>query len=282
MNFLLLRLIRVFSCYLLIALLFELDSDKNGFKCTNAFSPNRNSLMTHDHNKCNVLLSLHVVDRQASLCGFKNSIEKKYALEENVANMRPRGRTRYTSLYLNDSNDQEGDREATYYIRNARFKDLTAVANMLVQAFYKTTPLLKNYHELREVDRLQNNFPYNDVNHCMYVAISKADSKKIVGFVDIDFRTNSLQSNAPPRPYLSDLAVDENWRRKGIARDLIISCERKTMEMKKDILYLRVESENDNALKMYSSLGYHQQPSNIFGVYDTTMLLKRDLSRRRS
>ena len=147
-----------------------------------------------------------------------------------------------------------------------------------MKAFYDTTPLLQNFHLLKELDRLQSNFPYSDPNHYMYVAISKSDDQ-VVGFVDIDFR-QTRQRNSPPRPYLSDLAVHEKWRRKGIARTLIFKCEEKAMELEKPTLYLRVESKNEKALKMYFSLGYDYQPSEIFGVIDTTMLLKRQLKIR--
>jgi len=157
---------------------------------------------------------------------------------------------------------------------------LGEATNMLVKAFYPPSPIMKFFHQLKELDRLQSNFPYSDPNHSMYVAVSKK-SKEVLGFVDIDFR-ESKRRYTPPRPYLSDLVVGEKWRRKGIARDLILKCERKALELNKKSLFLRVETSNDKALNMYFSLGYDFEPSKIFGVIDTTMLLKRNLQIPRS
>ena len=152
---------------------------------------------------------------------------------------------------------------------------MSKVAQILVKAFYEPSRLLQHFHNLKELDRLQSNFPYSDPNHFMFVAESKCD-QQIVGCVDIDMR-KSILKNAPPRPYLSDLAVHEKWRRKGIARDLILKCEKTALEANKKTLYLRVESANEVALRMYFGLGYSWQQSKIFGVLDTTMLLRRDL-----
>jgi len=41
-------------------------------------------------------------------------------------------------------------------------------------------------------------------------------------------------------------------------------------------LHLRVEFDNKAAIQMYSTMGYGVEPSEIFGVVDTTILLKRN------
>lgn len=165
--------------------------------------------------------------------------------------------------------------EKEFCIRNAEYGDLGTVTSLIVKAFYPPSPFMKFFRQLKELDRLQSNFPYNDPNHSMYVAVSKK-TNEVLGFVDIDFR-ETKRRYAPPRPYLSDLVVGEKWRRRGIARDLILQCERKVLELKKKTLFLRVEIDNEKALKMYFSLGYDFEPSKIFGVIDTTILLKRNL-----
>ena len=82
--------------------------------------------------------------------------------------------------------------------------------------------------------------------------------------------------NDAPRPYLSDLAVHKNFRRRGVAKALIRKCEEESKAWNKNELFLRVEQKNDGALKMYSDLGYVSLDHPYFGVKDTTILLKRD------
>jgi len=79
---------------------------------------------------------------------------------------------------------------------------------------------------------------------------------------------------------MSDLAVHVKHRRKGIATSLIQACERMVIQrattIKRELyMHLRVERDNEAALRMYALLGYQPQISDVFGVIDTTILLKR-------
>jgi ribosomal protein S18 acetylase RimI-like enzyme len=128
---------------------------------------------------------------------------------------------------------------------------------------------------LGELNRLQQNFPYDDEKHAMLVASCRS-TQTIIAFVDLDARpAKRLQD--PPRPYLSDLSVDPDWRRNGIASQLIEECERLAHKMGKHDLYIRVERNNTPAIYMYQGLGYEEQPHDYFGVVDTTILLNKKL-----
>ena len=59
---------------------------------------------------------------------------------------------------------------------------------------------------------------------------------------------------------------------------MIIACEIIAERWKKDELFLRVEATNEAALLMYSTLGYSFIEHPFFGVKDTTMLLRRELT----
>jgi len=167
------------------------------------------------------------------------------------------------------------DLEEDFIIRNALHKDLPEVARIIVESFYVANPMFNSYHFLRELARVQNNFPYADENHIMLVACSK-ETGEVVGFCDLDNRPPKI-ANPPPRPYLSDLAVSTTFRRKGVASALVIACEVKSEDhWKKPFMYLRVEAQNKPALHMYSNLGYVFEEHSYFGVKDTTMLLRRD------
>ena len=100
-------------------------------------------------------------------------------------------------------------------------------------------------------------------------------TEKIIGFVDVDKRKGTHISEAP-RPYLSDLAVHTEFRRRGIAKALIQRCEEQAVDWGEDYLNLRVDQLNDGALKMYEDLEYEKQDHAYFGHgRDTTILLKR-------
>jgi ribosomal protein S18 acetylase RimI-like enzyme len=153
-------------------------------------------------------------------------------------------------------------------------------------------------YRLSELNRLQQNFPYDDSRHRMLVAVMKdpaptssrtnldgstrraspsPQQERIVAFCDFDARPATRWQD-PPRPYLSDLAVDAGFRRRGIARALIELCERMVVEtLNQSSLYMRVERDNSNAMTMYQKLLYQPQAHTIFGVKDTTVLLCKPL-----
>lgn len=170
-----------------------------------------------------------------------------------------------------------------HYVRKAKYMELGHVVDILIDAFYNPSELIRPYLYLSELSRLQGNFPYNEDEHMFFVActLDEKNNEKIIGFVDVDIRKPRKESDAP-RPYLSDLAVHLEYRRQGVAKSLIRQCEQKSMAWGKTHLYLRVDEKNDGALLMYSSLGYQKQEHHYFGKgRDTTILLKRDFQREK-
>mmetsp|Transcript_26186 Transcript_26186/g.37548 ORF Transcript_26186/g.37548 Transcript_26186/m.37548 type:complete len:289 (-) Transcript_26186:182-1048(-) len=164
-----------------------------------------------------------------------------------------------------------------FSIRNARFKDLSKVSAILVESFYKPS-FFKHYHLTRELDRLQSNFPYGDDKHSMYVASD--NNNNVVGFCDLDGRPKSSNINAvsTPRPYLSDLAVDPKWRRRGIARALIHKCEQNAIRLGFHHIYLRVKFDNEPAILMYAEMGYDIMMDDYYLPYDDTILLRKEFT----
>lgn len=160
-----------------------------------------------------------------------------------------------------------------YYI------DLGVVSDIIMNSFYTGENARSPWRQmfrLGELNRLQQNFPYNDDKHFMLVAIYRY-TEQIIAFVDIDARPPRRQED-PPRPYLSDLAVDPRWRRNGIARSLIQNCERLAQQMGTNEIFIRVEQNNTPAISMYEGLNYEAQAHEYFGVADTTILLNKKLS----
>jgi len=192
-----------------------------------------------------------------------------------------RGHFKLNLFTQEQENDNCNASEPRFYVRNARYMELGSAVDILVESFYKPSSLVRPYLFLSELARLQGNFPYDDKVHAFFVACSlegTSKEEKIIGFVDVDIRPGTKIRDAP-RPYLSDLAVHDEHRRKGVAKALIRRCEKQAMDWGRDHLHLRVDKKNDAALKMYSDLNYGKLDHPHFGVgRDTTILLKREFN----
>lgn len=148
-------------------------------------------------------------------------------------------------------------------IINATLQSLSYVSLIMAQeklkiTFSRTTPLplitLIYQSSLRELERLTNNFPNSDDNDChiCLVCINNNDTNNILGYIDIDKR-NVIEY---PKPYISDIVVDQLHRRKGIAQLLLKECEKISKNWKNNELYLLAETKNFKALLLYEKIGY--------------------------
>lgn len=172
-------------------------------------------------------------------------------------------------------------------IRAAKPEDLTYLAEILANSFHSRGgiagwfyPLFRLgiYEDLRH--RLQSSSSryiclvgiYKDSQlgeHQDQLRVEqkvKPDWDCLVGTVEM-----SLRSNNPWRfygssgyPYLSNLAVHSSYRRQGVARQLLLSCEQIALNWGYQDLYLHVLENNHKARGLYSQLGYrlHQVDSN--------------------
>jgi len=174
-----------------------------------------------------------------------------------------------TERYTDDA--PGSDEPSEFSIRDGQYGELIEVVDIIMRSFYNTTSdaWCLQLYRMAELNRLQQGFPYADTRgqHRMFVAVSKADDtnrregkEKIVGFCDIDIRAPNrpTQYAFNPRPYLSDLCIDPDWRRRGVARKLIQACEEFCVKMKKNEVYIRVERSNEAGLKLYRGLGYDE------------------------
>lgn len=143
-------------------------------------------------------------------------------------------------------------------IRSCEYTELNPVSDIIMESFYedkvKKGPW-KRVYKLAELNRLQQNYPYQDTDlHQMLVAAEKATGT-VIGFVDIDARPCQTKIKLP-RPYLSDLCVHPDFRRRGIANRLVKACEEFTEEIPRPELWIRVKGDNTAAIEMYKSLDY--------------------------
>lgn len=178
-----------------------------------------------------------------------------------------------------------------FKVRDCKHAELGACADVIMSSFYNYTSMSpwRQLMKIKELDRIQQGFPYGDdrsLHRMLIVTASSSSSSSInggrdetiCGFVDIDARLPNRPTSYSynPRPYLSDLCIHPDFRRKGLARALIKACEDFCVQLPKpehlwsdqnsdnaDLpeLYIRVEATNAAAIDMYRSLGYNAIPN---------------------
>jgi len=192
---------------------------------------------------------------------------------------------RYTATALNSAVDSSQQQTTTpnaptYTVRNCKYAELAVVADIIMASFYQTSASpFKSLYRIAELNRLQQNFPYNDADRHVMLVATCSNTKEVVAFCDLDARPPTRPTD-PPRPYLSDLAVIPAFRRRGIAKLMVETSEGIAQtDMKKEGMYIKVEENNVAAVQMYDKLGYedmgHTFGSN--GIPESTILLRKNL-----
>lgn len=197
----------------------------------------------------------------------------------------------------------------TFQIREAQYSDLAQAADLMTDGFYpelRNNPIMRPIRYVLELDRLQNNFPYDRDGRHYYLVVNEIGdgmtNRNVIGFCDIDGRiptvaaaqTNSTDSVSTllsqftkriirPQPYFSDLAIDPNYRRQGIASALMKEAESRATNMGFEELYLGVRSTNELALNMYSNIGYESiipqgEMVDFLAIQKGVSLLRRSLT----
>jgi len=160
----------------------------------------------------------------------------------------------------------QSDRTYHFHIRAAQSVDLASLAELLADGFHSQDgifgwayPLLRLgiYEDLR--NRLRSTPPH----HICLVAIEDPTAtgtsvaEDLAGTVEMSLRsTNLWQCNGSGYPYLSNLVVHSTHRRRGVARQLLLNCERVALSWGFQDLYLHVLENNHQARQLYFKLGY--------------------------
>lgn len=153
-------------------------------------------------------------------------------------------------------------------VRAAQPKDLKTMAEILTDSFHPPqgmlgwlNPVLKLgiYEDLRS--RLQAN---STQYLCLVASVPLGDrldlQEDIVGTVEISIRSHFAWSIPNVTyAYVSNLAVKDNYRRQGIARKLLLSCEQAAVKWGFKHISLHVLEDNHQARQLYFSSGYQLQ-----------------------
>ena len=150
-------------------------------------------------------------------------------------------------------------------IRPANPADLSIVAQIIAESFHSQSgvwgllfPLLRLgiYEDLRH--RLALSAPH----HICLVAVDTNgnESNNLVGSVELGVRfSDSWTQSGRSFPYLSNLAVNPKYRRRGVASNLLLSCERVALAWGFQDIYLHVLENNHQARQLYLKQGYRVQ-----------------------
>ena len=99
---------------------------------------------------------------------------------------------------------------------------------------------------------------------CCLVAQNR-ETGKIVGSVTVSMQAPEAQLPPPfpamgvPKFYIGNMVVDKSFRRKGIATDLLASCEQLAKRWNSDSMWLHVGVDSPPAQRLYRNLGYRQR-----------------------
>ncbi|HIK32969.1 MAG TPA: GNAT family N-acetyltransferase [Oscillatoriales cyanobacterium M59_W2019_021] len=179
---------------------------------------------------------------------------------------------------------------APFSIRTATSDDLNDLAEILAASFHSRTgwnrwlyPLLR----LGIYEDLKHRFRSRNDHYICLVAFYDVPTQNdpshgttIAGTVEMNLKTAFPWSvSSCQYPYISNLAVRAQFRRQGIARQLLLTCERVAQEWGYTTLYLHVLEDNDRARQLYDRLGYrlHRTETPLFGKSKRLFLQKRSI-----
>lgn len=104
----------------------------------------------------------------------------------------------------------------------------------------------------------------------------------IVGTAEITLRSTSFWLNEPQYPYISNLAVHQNYRRLGIGSQLLAKCEEIALDWGYAETRLHVLDRNDSAKQLYCHNGYQISQietnwKNLWFDYSPRLLLRKSI-----
>jgi ribosomal protein S18 acetylase RimI-like enzyme len=92
---------------------------------------------------------------------------------------------------------------------------------------------------------------------CSIAVYPNRGQSQVIGTIEVGVRTTNYRQPTPHRyAYISNLAVSRDFRRRGVAAELLIECERITKSWGYTELYLHVMADNERGRNLYKKLGY--------------------------
>ena len=146
--------------------------------------------------------------------------------------------------------------------------EIHSVADIITRSFHFDrgwrgwfTPLFKLgiAEDLRHRIRLNANNTHRDKPQsqiCSIAVYTERGKTSIAGTVEVGIRNCYERSHNRRYSYISNLAVSNVFRRRGVARELLTDCEQITKAWGYSELYLHVMADNHGGRSLYQRLGY--------------------------
>lgn len=179
------------------------------------------------------------------------------------------------------TNNSPGE-DDLFFIRPCLPAEVGAAADILTDAFFKdnTNFITYQWERLTTYLSLEGTFPKPGDRCVIFVACHAIDGR-VLGLAEIDDRP-SRNSKDTPRPYMFNVAVDSKWRRRGIARALVLACENfARTAWGTPQVYLKVRDTSQAAIAMYESLGYIQKYARVERLnnkYQNLIVMSKDIT----
>ncbi|MGF1521603.1 MAG: GNAT family N-acetyltransferase [Leptolyngbyaceae cyanobacterium] len=180
------------------------------------------------------------------------------------------------------------------HIRSAKIRDLPQLADVLAGSFYPPLGWRRCFYPLLRFsiyEDLKQRLQAAQKHYRCLAAIASCQTHLddlVVGTVEMSCRRYSWYAfNHPQQIYLSNLAVREDYRRRGVARQLLQSAEHKAIDWGFREIYLHVMADNSRACHLYEQMGYRLQHAEVtllslLNVQPPRLLLKKTLSHTRA
>lgn len=173
---------------------------------------------------------------------------------------------------------EQSDRYCNFQIRAAQPGDLTVLAEILADSFHSQDGILGWAYPLLRLgisEDLRNRLNSTSPHHICLVAVDRAvraategcsysAGDELAGTLEMALRSTDPWAKPSSRYlYLSNLAVRPTHRRRGVAGQLLLNCERVALSWGFQDLYLHVLENNHQARQLYFKQGYrlHQVDS---------------------
>lgn len=182
-------------------------------------------------------------------------------------------------------------------ISPAAIEDAKAVSTVLARSFYDFPDYANWVYGLLRFtinEDLRYRLRSHSPRYCCLVAKlarqtdeiaaeSSSDSDStIVGTIEMALRSPSFWSTNIQYPYISNLAVNQNYRRMGIGSQLLTKCEQIAIDWGYQETRLHVLDSNVSAKKLYHHNGYQilqveTNWVNLWFDYSSRLLLKKQI-----
>ncbi|MBE9162944.1 GNAT family N-acetyltransferase [Tychonema sp. LEGE 06208] len=178
------------------------------------------------------------------------------------------------SFFSSPSHEQQTPRLSAFSIRVAVSNDLTQLADVLAVSFHSRQGLVEWVYPVLRLgiyEDLKNRLRSKAEHYICLVAelVSREEGMQnyrsprlgsVAGTIEMALRARfPWQIPSSDYPYLSNLAVHPEYRRQGVAQQLLSNCEDTAREWGFSEIYLHVLENNHAARQLYYQAGYRLQ-----------------------